>query len=149
MVEGLNAIPRENAQQVLKMTLEQIEEMLASIYASAAEGDLPAQQTALNLLRERAKLLGLYPDDRKEGFAVRVDASDKPQTTIHLEFVQPSPDRWRDDNEPARLLPPPRDVTPAPRRDYSPPDPGPMIDVAPNKPASVPLVRSKRSSWMD
>jgi hypothetical protein len=110
VVEGLNAIPRENAQQVLKMTLEQIEEMLASIYASAAEGDLPAQQAALNLLRERAKLLGLYPDERKQAVGVNLTYDgDKPQTTIHLEFIQPTP--RPDDDDVLPRLSPQRDVT--------------------------------------
>ena len=143
VVEGLNAIPRENAQQVLKMTLEQIEEMLASIYASAAEGDLPAQTAALNLLRERAKLMGLYPDDRKVlGMNIRADG-DKPATTINIEFVQPT---WKPEDDEAARPPPPRDVTPQPRRDY---DPAPIIDVTANPPnGGVPLVRPQKGfNW--
>jgi hypothetical protein len=146
VVEGLYAILRENAQQVLKMTLEQIEEMLASIYASAAEGDLPAQQAALNLLRERARLLGLYPDERKQAVGVNL-TSDKPQTTIAVEFVMPTPRPEDDEPPPPRFLPAPplRDVSPQPRRDYSrPPDSGPIVDAVVNPATSVPLAGSRK-----
>lgn len=143
VVEGLNAIPRENAQQVLKMTLEQIEEMLASIYASAAEGDLPAQQAALNLLRERARLLGLYPDERKAVGRMNLTYDgDKPPTTISVEFVQPSR-RHEDDDEPARPALLPQPAPPLPIR----PEP-PIIDAVANPPTSVPLVRPRKGfNW--
>jgi DNA-binding CsgD family transcriptional regulator len=66
VVEAMNAIPRENAQQLLSQTLLQIEEMLTSVYENAVTGDLPAQAAALNLLRERAKLMGIYPRDGQQ-----------------------------------------------------------------------------------
>lgn len=86
-------------------------------------------------------------DDRNPSVAMRLGVSgpDGKSTTIAVEFVQPT--LKPDDDEPPRL-PPPRDVTPAPRVDYSPPLEPPVIDVAPNKPASVPLVRPRRGfNW--
>jgi hypothetical protein len=56
-------------------------------------------------------------DDRNPPVTMRLGVSgpDGKSSTINIEFVQPDPSRFRDDDEPARLPAPPRDVTPAPR----------------------------------
>ena len=86
---------------------------------------------ALRIIEKRAKLLGLYPEQGKQSaLAVSVTSGDGPQSTIKLEFVSPSLDRWRDeDADPPR--PPPRDVSPQPepRRDYAQPDPPIVVDA--------------------
>jgi len=116
------------------------------------DGDLPATEMALRIIEKRAKLLGLYPEQGKQSaLAVSVTSGDGPQSTIKLEFVSPSLDRWRDeDADPPR--PPPRDVSPQPepRRDYAQPDPPIVVDatILPQN-SGVPLVRPRKRSWME
>jgi hypothetical protein len=91
-------------------------------------------------------------DNGRSGFSVSLVDSDgaggeAERPFVELKFVVPS--------QPA--LEAPRDVTPSkvvvqPRRDYpTAPDPGPVVDVAPNPPNSgVPLVRPRKpGSWME
>jgi hypothetical protein len=55
-------------------------------------------------------------DDRNPPVTMRLGVSgpDGKSSTINIEFVQPDPSRFRDDDEPARLPAPPRDITPQP-----------------------------------
>jgi hypothetical protein len=109
VVEGLREIPRENAEELVTMELERIDECQASIYANAIEGDLAAQAAYLNLARERSKLLGLYPDDRG---AMKVKATqtngagagaegDDNKLEIEVSFVRPRNSGNGHDKEPS------------------------------------------------
>jgi hypothetical protein len=97
VVEALKAIPRENAELYRTMLLERHEQMMASIYSDAAGGDLGKQKAFLDLSRELAKLMGLYPD-AKQGVGVSVTTGDGngKTTAIEVTFVEPVA---RDDDE--------------------------------------------------
>jgi hypothetical protein len=62
VVEGMNAIPLENARQVLAMELTRLDALLAAHYATALTGDASATALALRVIDQRARLLGLYPE---------------------------------------------------------------------------------------
>jgi hypothetical protein len=111
VVEGMNAIPLENARQVLAMELTRLDALLAAHYATALTGDASATALALRVIDQRARLLGLYPEYGKLA-AVLVSAL--PMTEpIQVEFVVPSTAREPADAPPAppypwqKSLPPP------------------------------------------
>lgn len=150
IVETLRAIPLESAQEVLRLELQRLDGLLSAFYENGVEGDLPAADMALKIIEKRARLLGLYPEMGKPspvGVAVNVNGGDSETLPLlQIEFV----DCRHKDDELDAPAPGPR-VTVQPRRDYREPDPGPVIDVVPNKPNSgVPFIRPRKpGSWMD
>lgn len=50
VVEGMNAIPLENARQVLAMELTRLDALLAAHYATALTGDASATALALRVI---------------------------------------------------------------------------------------------------
>jgi len=98
VVDALKEIPRENAEEVLKMTLEELDEMQLAIKPKAKSGELQYQTATLSLMRERNKLMGLYPDTKGSGagtVTINQDGNGK-TTAIEVTFVEPVA---RDDDE--------------------------------------------------
>lgn len=60
---ALEYIVREPAEEVLKLELERLDRMQASIWANAIQGDLDAQVGVLRLMDRRAKYLHLDGPD--------------------------------------------------------------------------------------
>jgi hypothetical protein len=62
VVELLRELPIENAKEVRRLELARLDQMLAAHYPAAAQGDVSATQAVLQIMRQRAQLLGLYPE---------------------------------------------------------------------------------------
>jgi hypothetical protein len=86
-------------------------------YECALQGEVPATEMCLRVLKKRARLLGLFPETGKQSaFALHIagDANAEPMEII---FVSPT----RREDEPLRDVSPPRTIVPDVRRDYESP----------------------------
>lgn len=64
--QGIAAITRESATELIELELSRLDDLLAGLYEQARNGDLFAVDRALKIMDQRAKFLGLYdhkPDD--------------------------------------------------------------------------------------
>lgn len=64
--QGIAAITREAASELIELELSRLDDLLAGLYENARNGDLFAVDRALKIADQRAKFLGLYdhkPDD--------------------------------------------------------------------------------------
>lgn len=64
--QGIAAITRESATELIELELSRLDDLLAGLYEQARNGDLFAVDRALKIADQRAKFLGLYdhkPDD--------------------------------------------------------------------------------------
>ena len=61
----MNALPLENAKQVLGLELRRPDSLLSAHYKNALNGDIASTAACLNVMAQRAKLLGLYPEQGK------------------------------------------------------------------------------------
>jgi hypothetical protein len=132
-------VPRETAQEVLAAELSRLDKVMAVIWPNACTGDEGAIRTYLRIMRERCKLMGLYPNERG-GIINNVNiggnsGADARTTGIQVTFIDAPP---RDD------LPPPIDVTPRalPAPGYEPPVPS--STAAPSRSAVPPLPKPAR-----
>jgi hypothetical protein len=86
-------IPVETAQQVLRLELQRLDELQSAVFSRAADGDIEAVDACLRIQNQRAKLLGLYPNDRYgSGQHVHLnvggDAPDAFSTGIQVTFIE-------------------------------------------------------------
>jgi len=58
--QGIAAITRESATELIELELSRLDDLLASLYESARNGDLFAVDRALKIADQRTKFLGLY-----------------------------------------------------------------------------------------
>lgn len=58
--QGIAAITRESATELIELELSRLDDLLAGLYESARNGDLFAVDRALKIADQRAKFLGLY-----------------------------------------------------------------------------------------
>jgi hypothetical protein len=100
VVEGMNAIPLENAKAVLAMELRRLDQLQSAYYESAIEGyDLPALHGCLRVMDQRAKLLGLYPQEGKAQVLISAGAPEgqkSESSTINVVFVVPGKKSFHD-----------------------------------------------------
>jgi hypothetical protein len=118
VVEGMNAIPLENAKQLMRIELERLDLIQSAFFANATEGDLHAAAMCLKVADQRARLLGLYP--KENGPSLLISAANGegggPLPPIMVTFHMPqgskdSPDsRYDGPRHGQRLLPPPREM---------------------------------------
>jgi hypothetical protein len=86
-------VPREKAEAVLQLELARLDAMQGAIFANAAGGDIPSIDACLRITHQRARLLGLYPNDKHNSLHVSVGDPDRPNaedTGIQVTFVRPS-----------------------------------------------------------
>ena len=84
-------IPREKAEAVLHLEMARLDAMQSAIFTNAASGDIPSIDACLRIIHQRARLLGLYPNDKHN--SLHVSVSDRPtaeDTGIQVTFVRPS-----------------------------------------------------------
>jgi hypothetical protein len=100
VVEGMDAIPLENAKAVLAMELRRLDQLQSAYYEKAIEGfDLPALHGCLRVMDQRAKLLGLNPEEGKAQVLISAGApgGQKPESsTINVVFAVPGKKPWHD-----------------------------------------------------
>ena len=85
-------VPRETAEAVLQFEMARLDAMQGAIFANAASGDIPSIDACLRITHQRARLLGLYPNDKHN--SLHVSVSDRPtaeDTGIEVSFVS---SRW-------------------------------------------------------
>jgi len=58
--QGIAAITRESATELIELELSRLDDLLAGLYEQARNGDLFAVDRALKIMDQRAKFLGLY-----------------------------------------------------------------------------------------
>ena len=85
---ALRQIPFEAASEVLRLELRRLDLYLAAQHGGAVAGDIAATNTALRIMRRRAKLLGLDFEDRG-GTDVSVQLGGKPIPQVHVTFHVP------------------------------------------------------------
>jgi hypothetical protein len=93
VVDGLDLIPLENAQAVLRMELQRLDGLLSAFYGRAIEGhDLPATYAVLKILDARAKLLGLHPREGQQAqlLIAAAAAGESAKPFAEITFVVPT-----------------------------------------------------------
>jgi hypothetical protein len=86
-----DTIPREKAEAVLRLEMARLDAMQGAIFANAANGDIPSIDACLRIIHQRARLLGLYPNDKHN--SLHVSVGDRPTAEdagIQVTFVRPS-----------------------------------------------------------
>jgi DNA-binding CsgD family transcriptional regulator len=92
-------LPVEKREAVLQMEMQRLDMMQAAIYRNAEDGDIPAQEAVLKIMHQRARYLGLYPDNGKGGGHVQLNFGGDPSAPnaenegIQVTFVRPT--KWR------------------------------------------------------
>jgi hypothetical protein len=111
---AIRQLPFEAASEVLRLELRRLDLYLAAQHGGAVAGDIAATNTALRIMRRRAKLLGLDFEDRG---MVSVQLGEKPmpqvQVTFHVPGYSSVETEMEAEAEPApipgqKLLEPPR-----------------------------------------
>jgi hypothetical protein len=82
---------------LLQLELLRLDDLQRAFHKRACEGDIRATDICLRILHQRAKLLGLYPDQGrgqsvgKLGVSVGVDPlnADQPCVSVAVSFVDP------------------------------------------------------------
>jgi hypothetical protein len=90
-------ITAEPAMHLLQLELLRLDDLQRAFHNRACEGDIVATNMCLRILDQRAKLLGLYPDQGrgqsvgKLGVSVGADPlnSDQPRVSVAVSFVDP------------------------------------------------------------
>jgi hypothetical protein len=94
-----NIIPREKAEAVLQLEIARLDAMQSAIFANAASGDISSIHACLRIMHQRARLLGLYPNDKRNPLHMSVGDPDRPSAEdvgIQVTFVRPS---WTPDHD--------------------------------------------------
>ena len=89
-----DVVPRETAEAVLQLEMARLDAMEGAIFRNAAEGDIPSIDACLRITHQRARLLGLYTNDKHNSLHVSVGGPDAPNaedTGIQVTFVQARP----------------------------------------------------------
>ena len=99
-------LPVEKREAVLQMELQRLDMMQAAVYRNAENGDIPAQEAVLKIMHQRARYLGLYPDNGK-GSGVHVNiggpvGESAEDTGIQVTFVTAT--RWGDPAAAAKVI---------------------------------------------
>jgi len=93
-IEGM--IPREKAEQQLRLDLARLDQLYGVAHRKGLEGDMQAQQAALRIIDTRAKLLGLY---KQPAMSSAID--ERPREMI-VNFVWPT--RKTEDDYPLHYI---------------------------------------------
>jgi hypothetical protein len=94
---GLRAIITPSAEDLLKLQLSRLEDLLSAVYGNAANGDLNSLETARRLISDICRLCGLYPDQSRGGLSLRAkinplaELGERNTTTLEIMFVDPVP----------------------------------------------------------
>ena len=72
--QGIAAITRESATELIELELSRLDDLLAGLYEQARNGDLFAVDRALKIMDQRAKFLGLY-DHKTDDTSAEVRAA--------------------------------------------------------------------------
>lgn len=72
--QGIAAITRESATELIELELSRLDDLLAGLYEHARNGDLFAVDRALKIMDQRAKFLGLY-DHKTDDTSAEVRAA--------------------------------------------------------------------------
>ena len=97
------------------MELHRLDQLLSAHYENAVGGDITSTHTRLRVLDQRAKLLGLYPEQGKMQVLIAAPQIEGGGAVpVQIEFVvptgkEPEP-RWEAPPGPRLLLPAPRDM---------------------------------------
>lgn len=82
--QGIAAITRESATELLELELERLDDMFAGLYEAARQGDLFSVDRALKIIDQRARFLGLYERKPEDGAAdVRAAVAGFLETMTH------------------------------------------------------------------
>jgi hypothetical protein len=146
VVRALNAVPLENARQVLALELQRLDAYLAKYHTDAILGDLHAAELALKISAHRSRLLGIIPTAGQQA-QVLIQAQAGEMQVPAIEFIVPGFGPPRDpvdvpapepERRPERLLPPPREKYPTPfgtiELEAEPPRQGPRTELDPGAP---------------
>jgi hypothetical protein len=88
-----NMIPIEKREQVLQQELARLDQLSSAFAHNAFEGDTAAAEMMLRISHQRARLLGLYPNDKGGGVHVNIGTGTAEDTGIQVVFQ--APDRVR------------------------------------------------------
>jgi hypothetical protein len=64
-------VPLEDAKKVLSLELARLDQLEAAVFQNASEGDIPSIDACLRIQNQRARLCGLYPNE-KNGLHVNI-----------------------------------------------------------------------------
>jgi transposase-like protein len=101
VTQAMDRLIDEPARRVLALELRRLDRLQSAVYHAAADGDLAAIRSYLDIADRRAKLLGLYPKEGQHA-AVTLSRSDE-KDEIKIEFVMPP--KVIDEPEPVNELP--------------------------------------------
>jgi hypothetical protein len=90
VVEGMDAIPLENAKLVLAQELTRLDALLHAHIHNAGAGDIEAGRVVLNIMHHRAPLLGFYPEQGKTQVLIAAAAAADQPSPIKIEFIMPT-----------------------------------------------------------
>ena len=84
-----NMVPREKAEEVLRIELTRLDALEAAIFRDAANGDIPAIDACLRIQHQRARLCGIFPDTSKGGgINIAIGGESAFDTGLQVEFVK-------------------------------------------------------------
>jgi hypothetical protein len=86
---ALKQIPFEAATEVLRLELRRLDEYLAAQHGGAVRGNIAATNTALRIMHRRARLLGLYAEDRDGPSVPGLIGDENPNPQVAVVFVVP------------------------------------------------------------
>jgi hypothetical protein len=87
-----NMVPREKAEEVLRIELTRLDALEAGLFSSAANGDIAAVDACLRIQHQRCRLMGLFPDQKHGGVNVNIGTGSSlsaEDTGIEVHFVLP------------------------------------------------------------
>jgi DNA-binding CsgD family transcriptional regulator len=163
VTNALAAAIHEPAHAVFKMEMQRLDEMFASRYDAALQGDDNAYYACLAVMKHRDQLLGWIGAGREIAAKLTLSGQrDGPDRKLNIEFVIPTSNggqRVTSLEDLSRVQPPMRTVGPPPGQHYQPsnqpdaqPKPAPPridydLDLGINKPNSGVPIMGRKTGW--
>jgi hypothetical protein len=96
-------IPIEHIEQVRMLEIARLDALSAAHFQNAVDGDIAAGDMILRISHQRARLLGLYPQQDKGGFNLNIGGPENEHPGINVVFRFP-PQVRDDTGEDAKVL---------------------------------------------
>jgi len=168
VLQAINDIvPVETARNTLTIELGRLDALLGKYYPLALDGDQGAAKLVLKIEHQRARLCGLYPQERGSGVAININNSDAPDDArklgIQVKLIDFQAERPAEivpkdlDLQPLRMIeppagPPPHNYSSTARNPATVPPSAPRNSVVSQEPFPSPAkdsaLFSRQRSWM-